>query len=402
MVAEAVSTRRTLDSERQIQETEEQRTAREVRNPQPRYPILFSLPIYLIKKSNNKDQVARRTAVQDEITNSLRAFYCSLCDKQFQTVAQYDEHTNSYAHHHKARFRDMQANARIKPQEDIDKRKEKERKREERELRKIAAAAGIKMPKVIGPQTGSAPPVLAPATPASDELATMDVDPGSLQRKGDWPSNSSISSTPSAPVPGFKKLGWTTVGSSSYDHFSQRPPSPQSNSSFGWAPAPTSVPSTITSESYLPPSYHTPSFRTGGWTSLDTGTATTVQSSGLMTIPPAPATIPVMPMTTSELPPSSEFPQLQPPIGGSRGGWSSISSKTATPVSTPLPLGPSSGPHSPLRQSSDLGAVNSTSSNPHVVLVSTPSQSLMKPDTPSVELERSGWQKFQSKNLKRR
>jgi len=35
MVAEAVSTRRTLDSERQIQETEEQRRAREVRNPQP-------------------------------------------------------------------------------------------------------------------------------------------------------------------------------------------------------------------------------------------------------------------------------------------------------------------------------------------------------------------------------
>lgn len=363
--------------------------------------FIFSLHINLIKKPNNKDQVARRAAVQDEITNSLRAFYCSLCDKQFQNVAQYDEHTNSYAHHHKARFRDMQANARIKPQEDIDKRKEKERKREERELRKIAAAAGIKMPKVIGPQTGSAPPVLAPAAPASDELATMDVEPSSLEKKGDWPSNSTISSTPSAPVPGFKKSGWTTVGSSFYDHFSQRPPSPQSNSSFGWAPAPTFAPSSTatTSESYLSPSYHTPSFRTGGWTSLDTGIATTVQSSCLMTTPPAPTTIPVTPVTTSELPSSSEFPQPQPPIGGTRGGWSSISSKTATPASTPLPLGPSP---SQLRQSSDIGAVNSALPNPHVVLVSTPSQSLMKPDTPSIELERSGWQKFQSKNLKRR
>jgi len=295
----------------------------------------------------------------------------------------------------------MQANARIKPQEDIDKRKEKERKREERELRKIAAAAGIKMPKVIGPQTGSTPPVLAPAAPASDELATMDVESSPLQKKGDWPSNNSISSAPSAPVPGFKKSGWTTVGSSLYDHFSQRPPSPQSNSSSGWTPAPTFAPSSssaTTSESYLSPSYHTPSFRTGGWTSLDTGTATTVQSSRLMTIPPAPTTIPVTPMTTSELPPSSEFPQPQPPIGGTRGGWSSISSKTATPASTPLPL----GLHSPLRQSSDIEAVKSTSSNPHVVLVSTSSQPLMKPDPPSIELERSGWQKFQSKNLKRR
>jgi len=42
MVAEAVSTRRTLDSERQIQETEEQRRAREVRHAQPWCPILFS------------------------------------------------------------------------------------------------------------------------------------------------------------------------------------------------------------------------------------------------------------------------------------------------------------------------------------------------------------------------
>jgi len=117
-----------------------------------------------------------------------------------------------------------------------------------------------------------------------------------------------------------------------------------------------------------------------------------------MTIPPAATTIPVTPMTTSELPPSSEFQQPQPPVGGTKGGWSSISSKTATPASTPPPL----GLHSPLRQSSDIGAVKSTSSNPHVVRVSTSSQPLMKPDTPSIELERSGWQKFQSKNLKRR
>jgi hypothetical protein len=44
----------------------------------------------------------------------------------------------------------MQANNRKKPQE-LDKRKEKERKREEKELRKMAAANGIKMPKAQTP-----------------------------------------------------------------------------------------------------------------------------------------------------------------------------------------------------------------------------------------------------------
>ncbi|KAJ7597273.1 hypothetical protein C8J56DRAFT_919646 [Mycena floridula] len=117
-----VSQRRFLDSERQKKETDEQRAAR-------------------------LDASKRRSALEHEISDTLRSFYCNLCDKQFQNVAQYDEHTNSYAHHHKARFRDMQANIRIQPQEEIEKRKEKERRREEKELRKIAAANGVKMPK---------------------------------------------------------------------------------------------------------------------------------------------------------------------------------------------------------------------------------------------------------------
>ena len=69
--------------------------------------------------------MAKKAAVQTEISTTLRAFYCELCDKQFQNVAQYDEHTNSYAHHHKARFRDMQLASRAASgsKEEIDKRK---------------------------------------------------------------------------------------------------------------------------------------------------------------------------------------------------------------------------------------------------------------------------------------
>jgi len=304
----------------------------------------------------------------------------------------------------------MQANARIKPQEEINKRKEKERKREERELRKIAAAAGIKMSK--GLQMDSTPTVLASTAAASDTASTMDVEPDSSQKKGGWPSTDSIS-TPStsapAPAPAFKKSGWTTVGSS----FSgQLPPSPQSNSSSGRAPVLATAPlssSVTTSKSSLSSLHHAPSFRAGGWTSLDTGTMTTDQFSRLETISAAAAAIPITPITNLDpvsLPPSSDFSPSQSLIGGTRGGWSSISSMMTTPTSTPLPLGSPPGLRSPLQSPDNFGAVistQSTSSNSHVVPISAPSQTLTtttttKSSTSSAELERSGWKKFQAKN----
>lgn len=76
----------------------------------------------------------------------------------------------------------MQANIRLKPKEEVDKRKEKERRREEKELRKLAAAAGIKMAKPHIPSASN--------SNTTDLLSTMD-----------------------QPV-GLKKTGWATVGSS--------------------------------------------------------------------------------------------------------------------------------------------------------------------------------------------
>ncbi|KAK0465341.1 G-patch-domain Zn-finger DNA-binding protein [Desarmillaria tabescens] len=167
MIETTVSQRRELDSERQHKETEDQRRARQ-------------------------DDAARRSALANELVDTLKPFYCSLCDKQFKNVTQYDEHTNSYAHHHKARFRDMQANVRIKPQDEVDKRKEKERKREERELRKIAAANGVKMTKSLSLVTATSPD------------------------SGDSASQPSIPHITSGNAQsGFKKSGWATIGSSS-------------------------------------------------------------------------------------------------------------------------------------------------------------------------------------------
>ncbi|KAF9042102.1 hypothetical protein BJ165DRAFT_1328066, partial [Panaeolus papilionaceus] len=193
MIETTVSQRRELDSERQQKESEEQRKLRE-------------------------DNVARKTALESEISSTLRAFYCTLCDKQFKTVAQYDEHTNSYAHHHKARFKDMQANVRIKAKDEIDKQKEKERKREEKQLRKIAAAAGVKVPKPSGLSAATSV-VLAPTSDVSNAAGsdtTMDDGRAAEPKRGGW---ASVSASPgmaptgastSAGGAGFKRSGWAT------------------------------------------------------------------------------------------------------------------------------------------------------------------------------------------------
>ena len=92
----------------------------------------------------------------------------------------------------------MQVTQRAKnnSQETIDKRKEKERKREEKELRKVAKAAGVK----ITAGTPIAQPVHASA------CATSDVDAGAgqsgLKSSGQVPSTSEANSSG-----GFKRAG---------------------------------------------------------------------------------------------------------------------------------------------------------------------------------------------------
>jgi hypothetical protein len=75
----------------------------------------------------------------------LRSFYCSVCDKQFKSSPQYDEHTNSISHAHMAR-RGI-SSVKVLPSVELDARKEKERRRDEKELQKIAAASGVKIKK---------------------------------------------------------------------------------------------------------------------------------------------------------------------------------------------------------------------------------------------------------------
>ncbi|CAK5279978.1 unnamed protein product [Mycena citricolor] len=193
MIETTVSQRRGLDSERMIKETEEQRRAREVYHHMRAldYPLIMS-----------QDSVVRQSTLDHQLTSVIKAFYCDLCEKQFKTVVAYTEHTNSYAHHHKARFKEMQTNARGTGLE-TDKRKEKERKREEKELRKIAAASGMKIPKTTG-----APTVAAPDANAMEvDGVALPVPPAPISKPG-WAAVSGVAS-------GFKPIAAQPDGSSS-------------------------------------------------------------------------------------------------------------------------------------------------------------------------------------------
>ncbi|KAG6911768.1 hypothetical protein DXG01_000014 [Tephrocybe rancida] len=276
MIETTVSQRRGLDSERQQKETEDQRRARE-------------------------ELVARKSALEDELSSTLKAFYCSLCDKQFKNVAQYDEHTNSYAHHHKARYKDMQANVRLKPKDEVDKRKEKERKREEKELRKIAAANGIKMPK---------PTPVAPSAPvdlASTSSASMDVDPSPPPKKSGW----ATVTTAAVQQTGGRTSSWASVGSS--------PALP---------PQSIPTPPNAAQQAKLPSN---PTFRTAGWTSLDTGSSEPT--------PPPPPLIPyAAPQTQGGF-------STVPPNTNSTTGWSrTVTQPTPSPATTHRPLAPTPAP----------------------------------------------------------
>ncbi|KAI8603894.1 hypothetical protein EDD21DRAFT_295187, partial [Dissophora ornata] len=105
-------------------------------------------------------QVEQQKAVQAELEMIKSAFYCALCDKQYERISDYEVHLSSYDHNHKkvqlilsaaiqifpcipqqSRFKEMKDTSRAGAASTTNKIKEKERKREERELAKMQEAA---------------------------------------------------------------------------------------------------------------------------------------------------------------------------------------------------------------------------------------------------------------------
>jgi hypothetical protein len=68
--------RKALDSEKQLEETEVQKIEREHR-------------------------AEKKQAIMKELEQVKRVFYCELCDKQYNKISEYEQHLQSYDHHHK-------------------------------------------------------------------------------------------------------------------------------------------------------------------------------------------------------------------------------------------------------------------------------------------------------------
>ncbi|KAF9185989.1 G patch domain-containing protein 8 [Haplosporangium sp. Z 767] len=108
--------RKTLEAEKQAEETEEEKAKREL-------------------------HVEKKRALETHLEIVKSSFYCALCDKQYERISEYEVHLSSYDHNHKKRFKDMKETSRAGSTNITSKIKEKERKREERELAKLQEAA---------------------------------------------------------------------------------------------------------------------------------------------------------------------------------------------------------------------------------------------------------------------
>ncbi|RKP12909.1 hypothetical protein BJ684DRAFT_20574 [Piptocephalis cylindrospora] len=104
--------RKTTDGERIAQETSEEREARESR-------------------------VRKRQAQEREIKAIRDAFYCSICDKRYAKVTEWDNHLSSYDHNHKKRLKEMQSVQRTQMD---DAARDREKRREAKELARMQQA----------------------------------------------------------------------------------------------------------------------------------------------------------------------------------------------------------------------------------------------------------------------
>ena len=251
-------------------------------------------------------------AVKSEISGVLKPFYCEICDKQFQNVAQYDEHTNSYGHHHRVRLRDIQANHPLRQvgKEEAERRKEKERKREEKELRKMAKAAGV---KITVPSTAVAGPVSNTGGLQSNPVEVHTP----LKNTGGWAK----AMTEASPVPSVSRSSVSTSSSVTASYSGQsnaHPPVPA-----GQPPTPTRGGWRSTAQNFSMDGSHTRITDNPGVTVT---TPTQTQPSSVAAhnpIPPSEPSSQFTPPASNESPPKTEKKSkiLAKAADQSRGNW---------------------------------------------------------------------------------
>lgn len=179
--------RRALDSEKQLEETEEEKVKRQM-------------------------EALKKEEVKSDIKETLRAFYCELCDKQYSKISEYEQHLQSYDHHHKKRFKDMRDTSK-KSEGAIaerESRRERERKREERENRRIHEAmlkkSGVKADHI--PNKWNASKSLKSDLASGSNVAKQ----VSGSTKGGWTASGIAGKETAHPM---SSSGWSTVSTES-------------------------------------------------------------------------------------------------------------------------------------------------------------------------------------------
>ncbi|UZJ55021.1 hypothetical protein CBS101457_004341 [Exobasidium rhododendri] len=183
-IVSSTANRRTMESERQLHEDE---TAKERRLA----------------------RVESRKAQTNDVNQALKTYRCELCEKQYDRPSTYEAHLNSYDHHHKKRFMEMKSN--IKGRDEaagmLDKKRERERKREEREMVKMAQAAGIQMNAAIGVMKNANPTVVLSSNVgvgSSSGGGWKKVVSNTMPRQSSDPAPTQI-------VPGSAVTGWRSA-----------------------------------------------------------------------------------------------------------------------------------------------------------------------------------------------
>ena len=59
--------------------------------------ILLSIYSFI----HTKAQVVKEQLIADSTSELRKSYYCELCDKQYSKYSEYDNHLNSYDHHHR-------------------------------------------------------------------------------------------------------------------------------------------------------------------------------------------------------------------------------------------------------------------------------------------------------------
>ncbi|KAM8851988.1 LOW QUALITY PROTEIN: uncharacterized protein ACB058_011051 [Synchiropus picturatus] len=97
------------------------------------------------------------------------SFYCELCDKQYVRHQQFDNHINSYDHHHKQRLKELQQREFYRALGGRRQRRRREERREERRLRRDGSAAAQCAPG-SGPMFRSTTVAVDQASPSRPPL----------------------------------------------------------------------------------------------------------------------------------------------------------------------------------------------------------------------------------------